>query len=147
MTKFVLDNFDDHRGKYIEIWNSTRTPSRIIWKQDCASVSYKNVLRGLHGDHRGCWKLVTCLFGTILVAEADPLTSQSWTMIMSTGDQILVEPDQALGHLVLSDTAVFHYKQSQLYDPSAQFTIKWNDPKYGIKWPITDPILSERDSA
>ena len=146
MTEFVLDNFDDHRGKYIEIWNAQKLPN-IYWRQDCTSVSHKNVLRGLHGDHRGCWKLATCLFGEIFVAVADPLTNQSQTILMTTHRQILVEPGFALGHLVLSDVAVFHYKQSQLYDRSVQFTIKWNDPKYGIQWPITDPILSERDRA
>ena len=39
----------------------------------------------------------------------------------------------------------FHYKQSNEYNREGQFTIKWNDPSYGIWWPISNPILSQRD--
>jgi len=58
---------------------------------------------------------------------------------------VLIPPWHGNGHLVLSDLAIFHYKQSSYYDPKRQFTYVWNDPRLGIKWPIKDPILSERD--
>jgi dTDP-4-dehydrorhamnose 3,5-epimerase len=60
--------------------------------------------------------------------------------------QVLIPPKFGNGHLVTSDQAIFHYKQSTLYDRSRQFTIKWNDPKYKLWWPLKNPILSERDS-
>ena len=50
------------------------------------------------------------------------------------------------GHLVLSDVAIFHYKQSTYYNRDGQFTIKWNDPEYDFEWQSKNPILSERDS-
>jgi len=43
--------------------------------------------------------------------------------------QVLVPPKFGNGHLVLSDVAVFHYKQSSYYNRAGQFTILWNDPK------------------
>ena len=49
------------------------------------------------------------------------------------------------GHLILSEEAIFHYKQNTEYDRSAQFTIKWNDPELNLWWPIKNPILSIRD--
>lgn len=137
----------DHRGYYVELWNSTRL-KHIAFVQDCTSVSHKNVLRGIHGDKRGCWKLVTCLLGDIWVVVVDPETKTWESKYLSHGpccEQVLVPPHCGLGHAVLSDQAVFHYKQSQLYDRSAQFSIKWDDPEYGIVWPIDNPILSERD--
>jgi dTDP-4-dehydrorhamnose 3,5-epimerase len=60
--------------------------------------------------------------------------------------QILVPPKFGNAHLIISDTAIFHYKQSTLYQgQSKQFTVKWDDPKVGAYWPINNPILSERD--
>ena len=49
------------------------------------------------------------------------------------------------GHLILSESAIFHYKQTTNYDRAGQFTIAWNDPDLKIWWPIQNPILSERD--
>ena len=61
-------------------------------------------------------------------------------------NQILIPPGFANGHLVMSDFGVFNYKQSTLYKgASKQFTVKWNDPKLNIPWPIDNPILSLRD--
>ena len=59
--------------------------------------------------------------------------------------QILVPPKYGNAHLILSDKAIFHYKQSTHYNPAKQFTYKWNDPKFNIWWPIKNPILSQRD--
>ena len=54
----------------------------------------------------------------------------------------------ANGHLILSDEATFYYKWSydgEYPDVKDQFTLKWNDPKINIHWPILNPILSNRD--
>jgi dTDP-4-dehydrorhamnose 3,5-epimerase len=49
-------------------------------------------------------------------------------------------------HLVMSEIAMFHYKQSTLYEGQGkQFTIRWDEPKINAFWPINNPILSERD--
>ena len=58
--------------------------------------------------------------------------------------QILVPPGFGNGHQVLSKTAIFHYKQSTLYDKGSQFTIKYNSTNFD--WPIKRPILSKRDA-
>ena len=63
--------------------------------------------------------------------------------------QILIPPNYANGHLVLSDKAVFHYKLAYLgnyIDADEQFVIKWNDPRIDIPWPIKNPILQDRDT-
>jgi len=60
--------------------------------------------------------------------------------------QILIPPGFANGHLIMSEMGIFSYKQSTLYvGADAQFTVRWNDPKLNISWPITNPILSSRD--
>jgi dTDP-4-dehydrorhamnose 3,5-epimerase-like enzyme len=61
--------------------------------------------------------------------------------------QVLIPPKHGNGHLVLSEEAIFHYKQSTDYDPGGQFTYKWDDPALNIWWPINNPILSRRDES
>jgi dTDP-4-dehydrorhamnose 3,5-epimerase len=61
--------------------------------------------------------------------------------------QILIPAGCANGHLCLSEKCIFSYKQSQFYSGSDnQFTVRWDDPKLNISWPVSDPLLSERDS-
>lgn len=150
-----LESFNDNRGKYVETFNSNDFLSyfsKIKFVQDDISVSKKNVLRGLHGDSK-TWKLVSCLFGSfqLAIVNFDPKSPQflkSYTVILSDkkNQQVLIPPLFANGHLVLSNNAIFHYKQSTLYEGAdKQFTIKWNDPKINLKWRCNKPILSQRD--
>jgi dTDP-4-dehydrorhamnose 3,5-epimerase len=147
--------FEDFRGEYIEIYNKElyfKNGIKVNFIQDDISISKKNVLRGIHGDQE-TWKLVTCLFGSffLVVINNDPDSKEykksvSFTLSDKNRLQVLIPPKFGNGHLVTSDQAIFHYKQSTLYDRSRQFTIKWNDPKYKLWWPLKNPILSERDS-
>ena len=61
--------------------------------------------------------------------------------------QFWVPPGFAHGFLVLSDTADFEYKCTDYYDPSDEGSVLWNDPDLDIPWPITDPILSNKDAS
>ena len=147
-------NFEDFRGEYIEIYNKKLMKERgidIEFIQDDISISRKNVLRGLHGDEK-TWKLVSCLQGSfyLVVLNLDQDSPQygeyvSFTLSDKNRKQVLIPPKHANGHLVLSNEAIFHYKQNTDYDRSSQFTINWSDPKFKIWWPIANPILSERD--
>jgi dTDP-4-dehydrorhamnose 3,5-epimerase len=148
--------FYDFRGEYIETWNVENYKifgnGNINFKQDDVSVSHKHTLRGLHGDFE-TWKLVQCVYGSLLQVvvdmRPDSKTYLQYDMFSITDknrNQILIPPGFANGHLVMSDFGIFSYKQSTLYQGvNAQFTVKWDDPKINIPWPITNPILSLRD--
>ena len=119
---------------------------------DSVSTSRKHVLRGVHGDAK-TYKLISCLYGTIYLLVVDNRASspnyKKWTSFTLSDNnklQVLVPPGFGNAHLVMSHTAVFHYKWSEYYNRAAQFTIKWNDPEYEFWWPIKHPILSERDA-
>ena len=152
--KITLDAFEDHRGYYVETYNEdlyNKHGIDVKFIQDDISVSNKNVLRGIHGDQE-TWKLISFLEGKfyLVVINNDENSSQymqweSFTLSEQNRTQLLVPPRFGNGHLVLSERAIFHYKQNTYYNPNGQFTICWNDPKYNIKWPIKKPILSERD--
>ncbi len=146
--------FNDHRGSYIELYNYKLYKENGIdtdFVQDDISVSKKNVLRGIHGDPVTT-KLISCLLGEIylVIVNNDPETEQyckweAFTISEENHYQILVPPNFGVAHLVMSEKAIFHYKQSTYYSRTNQFTLKWDDPVLGIDWPIKDPILSSRD--
>jgi len=146
--------FKDPRGQNLEIYNDRIYKAnglRLDFVQDNVSVSKKNVLRGIHGDAK-TYKLMSCLYGEIylVVVNCDQDSKnfgkwQAFNLSDKNKLQVLVPPKFGNAHLVLSQQAVFHYKWSEYYQPFGQFTYKWDDPRFKIKWPIKNPILSERD--
>lgn len=149
------DAFEDHRGEYVETYNERvykESGIDVAFVQDDISVSSKHVLRGIHGDAT-TWKLISCLHGKFYLVVVNCNTEspefgawQSFILSDRNRRQVLVPPKFGNGHLVLSDLAIFHYKQSTYYDRSGQFTYRWDDPVFSIWWPITTPILSMRDA-
>jgi dTDP-4-dehydrorhamnose 3,5-epimerase len=147
--------FEDFRGSYIELYNEElyrKAGIDVTFVQEDISVSTRHVLRGIHGDAE-TWKLVSCLHGKFYLVvvnwdERSPQHRQWESFVLSDQNrlQVLIPPRFGNGHLVLSDTAIFHYKQSTYYDRAGQFTVLWNDPALGIWWPVSDPILSRRDA-
>ncbi len=151
-----LQAFEDHRGYYIETYNEKLYKENgisVSFVQDDFSVSRKNVLRGIHGDNE-TWKLISCpkgVFYLVVVCydESSPNFGKWESFVLSEHNhtQVLIPPKYGNGHLVLSDEAIFQYKQSAYYNPSAQFSFRYDDPRFNIWWPVKNPILSRRDEA
>jgi dTDP-4-dehydrorhamnose 3,5-epimerase len=147
-------NFEDFRGFYIETYNEQIYHAAGIdmkFVQDDISISSQNVLRGIHGDQE-TWKLISCLYGKFYLVvvnwdENSPQFGQWQAFTLSDVNrlQVLVPPKHGNAHLVLSESAMFSYKQTSYYNRAGQFTLKWNDPRLDIWWPIKNPILSQRD--
>jgi dTDP-4-dehydrorhamnose 3,5-epimerase len=147
-------NFEDFRGEYVEIYNEElyhKAGINTHFMQDDISMSSRHVLRGIHGDQKTT-KLISCLFGKFYLVVINnipghPQYSQweSFTLSDKNRLQVFVPQGFGNGHLVLSETAIFHYKQTTYYDRSSQFTLLWNDPDLKIWWPIKNPIISQRD--
>lgn len=145
---------EDSRGKYIEVYNEKRYKENGIdvdFVEHDFSISKKDVLRGIHGDSLA-WKIIDCPHGKfyIVVVDCDEKSDTfnewvSYTFEGGDGQQILVPPKHGLAHLALTDDIVFYYKQSEYYDPARQFSYRWDDERFGIEWPIDNPILSKRD--
>jgi dTDP-4-dehydrorhamnose 3,5-epimerase len=147
--------FEDFRGSYVETYNEKLYRESGItanFVQDDLSVSTRHVLRGLHGDQH-TWKLVSCAWGRLYLVvlnydESSPQFGQwqGFTLSDRNRHQVLIPPRFANGHLILSEEAIFSYKQTAYYDRASQFTVAWNDPRFGVFWPVKDPILSQRDA-
>jgi dTDP-4-dehydrorhamnose 3,5-epimerase len=146
--------FEDFRGQYVEtynedVYNKNGVTTRFV--QDDISVSSRHVLRGIHGDAE-TWKLVSCMYGKfyLVVVNCDKESAnfgkwQSFVLSDVNRLQVLIPAKHGNGHVVLSEQAIFHYKQNTYYNPKGQFTYKWDDPQLKIWWPVKNPLLSQRD--
>ena len=151
------DNFVDLRGS---IWttyldNKINIKDNIKFNHDKFSVSYKNVIRGIHYDNK-TFKIVTAVYGAIdqvVVDMRKDSKTYKESLIFNIDDSnrfsILIPPMVGNGFRVKSDVAVYHYKLSYLgeyLDAENQYTLKWNDSSVDIDWNCENPILSSRDS-
>lgn len=129
-------------------------PQGLFFKHDKFSESKYNVLRGIHGDEKS-WKLVTCVYGEIIQVVVDCrkesptyLKWEEFTINSENQILVLIPPNMGNSYYVCSEKAVYHYKlayEGEYINADKQFSLKWNDPRIGIKWPTKNPILQKRD--
>jgi dTDP-4-dehydrorhamnose 3,5-epimerase len=154
---FEPDVFEDSRGQFLETWSKVRYEQGGIsleFMQDNVSYSCKGTLRGLHFQHpHGQGKLVQVLAGEVFDVVVDIRVGSSTfgetsSVTLSGEDhkQMYVPPGYAHGFCVVSENAVFSYKCTDYYESSCEAGVLWNDPDLGIKWPIENPLLSEKDT-
>lgn len=153
--------FADARGYFMETWRASdfneHIGHEVNFVQDNQSMSSRGVLRGLHfqkGEFSQA-KLVRVLQGTVVDVAVDLRKSSptfgKYVMVELSAEnkrQLFIPRGFAHGFQVLSDTAVFTYKVDNIYAPQAECSIRYDDPKIGIAWPITNPqelLLSEKD--
>lgn len=150
--------FGDQRGFFCELYQTGRYASHGVERpfvQDNLSRSARGVLRGLHFQNpKSQGKLVTVLHGRVLDVAVDVrLGSPTFGRYVAveldedTRRQIWIPRGFAHGFLVLSEFAEFFYKCDEVYSPSDEVALRWNDPVIGIKWGIDAPSLSARDAA
>lgn len=149
--------FGDQRGFFLETFEQKRYQEKLeinlTFVQDNHSRSQKNVLRGLHFQKQNPQgKLVRVVRGEVFDVAVDirkdSLTYGKWVGVLLSEEnksQLWIPPGLAHGFLVLSDIADFEYKCTNYYDPNSEGCLLWNDPTVNITWPISTPILSEKD--
>lgn len=144
---FLLESF-----KHSEFLKAGITAGFV---QDIHSRSQKNSVRGLHYQLNPAAqaKLVRCIRGSVFDVAVD-LRKNSPAFGKWVGAELSEENKAMLyipegfahGFAALSDDAEITYKMTQEYSPGHERGVRWNDPQIGIRWPITHPILSERDA-
>jgi dTDP-4-dehydrorhamnose 3,5-epimerase len=88
------------------------------------------------------------IFDVAVDVRRGSLTFGRWVGVSISADnfrQCYIPPGFAHGFCVLTAVAQVEYKCTELYDPASEIGIAWNDPALAISWPISDPILSDRD--
>ncbi len=150
--------FRDDRGFFAETYQAERYAEAGIdvdFVQDNHSRSARWTLRGLHAQlARPQAKLLRALQGSIFDVAVDirrgSPTFKQWVGVELTSEnfrQIFVPAGFAHGFCVTSETAEVEYKCSDLYDPSSELRLSWNDPEIGIEWPTTEPLVSDKDAS
>ena len=134
--------FGDQRGFFLETFKADRYAENGISRpfvQDNLSRSAYGVLRGLHLQNpKTQGKLVTVLRGRVLDVAVDvrvgsPTFGRHVAVELSEENrrQLWVPRGFAHGFVVLSETADFFYKCDELYSPSDEIVVRWNDPALG----------------
>ena len=146
----------DGRGFFLETYHADKYRASGIagpFVQDNHSQSVAGTLRGLHLQvRRPQGKLIRVIEGEIFdvavdVRRGSPLFGR-WVGVTISGDnfrQCYVPPGFAHGFCVVSAMAQVEYKCTDLYDPASEIGIAWNDPALAITWPVSEPLLSDRD--
>ena len=149
--------FKDSRGSFFESWNSDQFKQigiTDVFDQDNQSISSKNVLRGLHFQNPpyAQSKLVRVVRGSVLDVAVDirknsPTYGMHHSVFLSEQNNKLfyIPKGFAHGFLSLEDNTIFCYKCSGKYNKSSEESLMWNDMDLKINWPISNPIVSEKD--
>jgi len=149
--------FGDERGFLVETYRASAWAELGVeaeFVQHNHSRSVRNTLRGIHFQtDPGQAKLVRASAGRIWDVAVD-LRRDSPTFGEWEGHelddvshrQLFVPVGFGHGFCVLSEQADVDYQLSSLYDPATESGIAWDDPGVGIRWPVGEPLLSERDT-
>jgi dTDP-4-dehydrorhamnose 3,5-epimerase len=156
---FEPEPFVDHRGFFIRTLSAQTLADVGIdhtrFVEESQSRSRRGVLRGLHGRAAlSEGKLVRCARGEVfeVVVDLRPWSPsferwESFVLDDRTHRQLWVPPGLVHGFQVLSEQADICYRMDAVHEPSLDITVAWDDPDLAIPWPLSDPILSERDRA
>ena len=149
--------FGDARGFFMETYKRSDFAAFGITEplvQENHSKSERGILRGLHyqREPHGQSKLVRVVVGEIFDVAVDirpdSPTRGKWVGVTLSAENrrmLFVPPWCAHGFCVTSDTAEVIYKTTAEYMPALESGLMWNDPSLAIEWPVTTPLLSDRD--
>jgi dTDP-4-dehydrorhamnose 3,5-epimerase len=148
--------FGDARGFFLETYSAQRYREAGIeqsFVQDNISFSSRGILRGLHFQKPGTQgKLVSVLMGEVFDVAVDirvgsPTFGKWFGLLLNSESkqQLWVPAGFAHGFVVTSETALFSYKCDAYYSPQNEYSLLWNDPDIGVSWPVSDPVLSNKD--
>ncbi len=149
---------NDHRGFFARIWCKEELQQRGLKSelvQSNVGFSYrKGTLRGLHFQKSPYAevKIVRCtrgaIFDVIVDLRPESPSYKRWFGVELSGDNckmIYVPEGFAQGYITLADNTEMYYHTSEFYNPDAAFGVRFDDPAFGIKWPLAAAVISEQD--
>ena len=143
--------FDDSRGYFKELIRENEIKKKFPFI--VMSYSKKNVVRGLHLQHRKQQgKYLSVIKGKIFDVSIDFRKNSNtfgkiFTTILSekNSKSIYIPPGFAHGFCGLNKENYVIYSCTNYRDAKSEIGIKHNDKKLNIKWPIKNPIISAKD--
>lgn len=129
--------------------------SRVVQRSISSNVR-RGTLRGLHfqAPPHPENKLVSCgrgaIYDVIVDLRRDSPGYRQWFAVTLTADSLdalFVPAGCAHGFLTLADESVVRYDISEFYEPGAARGLRFDDPAFGIEWPMQPVVISARDLA
>jgi dTDP-4-dehydrorhamnose 3,5-epimerase len=150
------DVHKDPRGFFLETYHEEKYRAggiADVFVQDNQSQSAGGTIRGLHLQiRRPQGKLIRVIEGEIFDVAVDVRrgspTFGKWvgvTLSAANFRQCYIPQGFAHGFAVVSEVAQVEYKCTDVYDAPGEIGIAWDDPTIGISWPVSNPVLSDRD--
>src|SRR3990167_5063708 len=153
-----LERRGDDRGFFartfcVDEFAANGLPTEFV-QQNTSYSANKGTLRGMHFQRapHGEDKLIRCLRGAIVDIivdlRPDSPTFKKWEAFELNDEnkrQLLVPKGFAHGFQSVSDNVEVTYLVSAKYTPSAEGGVRWNDPAFGITWPLTPTDMSDKD--
>jgi dTDP-4-dehydrorhamnose 3,5-epimerase len=159
---FIVDveRLADERGFFARTYCTEEFAAKGLGPElrQC-SVSFnahRGTLRGLHLQEAPYEerKLVRCTAGSIfdVIVDVRPGSShyRRWVSLELTAENrraVFIPPGFAHGFITLSDSSEVYYMISLPQAPAYARGVRWNDPAFGIGWPMTPTVISARDAA
>ncbi len=155
-----IEQHVDERGFFARTWCAREFEEQglnpCLVQASISSSHRRGTLRGIHYQAAPYEedKLVRCTHGSIFDVIID-LRPESETYLRHFGSVLRAEDYRAFyipkgcahGFQTLTDNAQVLYHMSEVYVPDAGRGVRWNDPTFEIEWPISDPILHNRDAS
>ena len=152
----VPDIFQDARGFFTETFRADQfaalgLPTEFV--QDNHSRSAKGVVRGLHFQWQPpMGKLMRVTAGSAFLVAVDIRKGSpnlgKWVGVTASAEnrrQVWAPAGFARGFCSLADGTEIQYKCTGIYNSQCESAIAWDDPEIGIKWPLSDVTVSDKD--
>jgi dTDP-4-dehydrorhamnose 3,5-epimerase len=153
-----LDKREDERGFFARSWCEKEFREHNLNPRTVqCNISFnkqKGTLRGMHYQAAPAAevKLVRCTQGAIYDVIIDlrpqsPAFKQHLGVVLTAKNYTMVYVPEGFAHgfQSLEDNSEVFYQMSEFYAPQYSLGVRWNDPAFGIPWPIREPIMLERD--
>jgi len=153
------EKIQDDRGFFARAWCKKEFEAHGLnssWTQNNISFNLrKYILRGMHyqGSPFEEAKLVRCtrgaIFDVMIDLRPDSPTFLKWIGVelnLNNFKMLYIPENFAHGYLTLTDNTEVYYQVSTPYSPDHERGLRWNDPTFGINWPIDGyPLISDKD--
>ena len=155
-----LERREDPRGFFARTFCENEFADRGLLTRfvqcNLSSNLRRGTLRGMHWQNEPNpeVKLVRCIRGAVydvvIDLRRDSPAYCKWIGVelsAANGRALYIPAGIAHGFQTLEDDTDLYYHMGEFYDASLAAGVRWNDPAFGIAWPLGNPVLSDKDAA
>jgi len=148
----------DDRGRFMRAWCSKEFVEhgiKFVPRQANMGLSVrKGTVRGMHFQEAPALeaKLVRCtrgaMFDVVLDLRQESPSYRRWygaELSAENGRMLYVPEGCAHGYQTLEESTEMYYMASEFYTPNAARGARFDDPAFGIQWPLAASVVSEQD--